>query len=86
MKIIAKSVVAAAIGLAASSALAATSVFPASVDDAPALSIDSTTRADRYAAEVAPARERGAEIRWLPAWARSSDRAQMSGNAEIADG
>ena len=85
MKIIAKSVVAAAIGLAASSALA-TSVFPASIDDAPALSIDSTTRADRYAAEVAPARERGAEIRWLPAWARSSDRAQMSGNAEIADG
>ena len=86
MKIIAKSVVAAAIGLAASSALATTSVFPAGVDDAPALSIDSPTRADRYAADVAPTQERGTQLRWLPAWARSSDRAQMSGNAEIADG
>ena len=85
MKIIAKSVVAAAIGLAASSALAESSVFPTSIDDAPALSIAGTTHADRYGTELAPARERGVESRWLPAWARGSERAQLF-NPQIADG
>jgi hypothetical protein len=83
VKIIAKSVVAAAIGLVASSALAES--FPASVEDAPALSVAGTTHADRYGAEVASARERTAETRWLPAWARTSDRVQMF-NPQIADG
>ena len=85
MKIIAKSVVAAAIGLAASSALAESSAFPTSIDDAPPLSIAGTTHADRYGAELAPARERTAEPRWYPAWARTSERAQMF-NPQIADG
>jgi hypothetical protein len=75
MKIIPKTVVAAAIGLATTSVLAETSVFPSSVDDAPALSVVGTTHADRYAIEVAPAEQRSAAA-WLPMWAREGGRAQ----------
>jgi hypothetical protein len=74
MKIIAKTVIVAALGLATTSALA-TSVFPSSVDDAPALSVAGTTHADRYAIEVAPAEQRSAAA-WLPTWARQGGTAQ----------
>jgi hypothetical protein len=95
MKTIAKSVIAVSIGLAAGTALAETSPFPASPNEAPAFSVPGPTRADRYSGDaMSVERQDGAAAstehrtsRFAPAWWRRGTPSQAPiGYPQEADG
>jgi hypothetical protein len=94
MNTIAKSVIAISIGLAAGTALAETSTFPSSPNEAQAFSVPGPTRADRYGGDAAPAQYRNDELapakhtsRFAPAWShRGYPYQRPAGAPQDADG
>jgi hypothetical protein len=95
MNTIAKSVIAMSIGLAAGTALADTSTFPASPNEAQAFSVPGSTRADRYSREAASAQAPGHAVapanahhsRFAPAWWRRGSPPNIpAGAPQEADG